>query len=277
MDTPIRPRVHSLCILACLAWLSVACSVPTAVSSELKLRVMSYNVKHGLAMTKRDIVSNLEIQAGIVRDQQPDLVGLQEIDQGCARSDGLDETGRFASLTGMKGAFGKFMDFDGGQYGLAILSRFSVTAVETLSLPPGKHEPRIALIHTFEASPGVRAVFVNVHFDWLRKSKERVRQAEKLVERLRDVDLPIIVIGDYNASPDSPTLAVFERAGFERITKQGSRFTFNSTAPTIEIDHLCIRGSSTCRIRADQIIVLDERIASDHRPIVTNVYITPQQ
>lgn len=260
-----------------LAGLLASCSVAHGVTSELKIRVMSYNVKHGLAMTSRPIASNLETQAAILHNQQPDLVGLQEIDQGCARSGGLDETGIFARLTGLHGAFGKFMDYDGGEYGLAILSRFPLSMVETLELPRGQHEPRVALLHVFQASPGVRVVFVNVHFDWLRKSKERVQQAEALMVRLRGVDLPVIVIGDYNARPGSPTLAVFEREGFERIAKHGSPFTFNSTSPSKEIDHVCIRGGTRHSIRADPIIVVDEKVASDHRPIVTNVYITPRK
>ncbi len=259
----------------CLSLLLVfpSCLVTPGVSPELKLRVMSYNVKHGLAMTQRPIAANLEIQAGIIRDQRPDLVGLQEIDQGCARSKGLDETGLFAGWTGLAGAFGKFMDFDGGEYGLAMLSRFALRKVETLKLPRGKHEPRIALIHTCEAGSGIVAVFVNVHFDWLQGSKERVRQAQVLMKRLKAVDLPVIVIGDYNARPDSPTLRVFRQAGFEIISKRGSPFTFNSVNPSKEIDHLAIRGSAKYAIRADPIVVLDEKVASDHRPIVTNVYI----
>jgi len=257
--------------------LLTSCSTVPGVASELKIRVMSYNVKHGLAMVSRPIASNLETQSEILRIQQPDLVGLQEIDKGCARSGGLDETGIFARLTGLHGAFGKFMDYDGGEYGLAILSRFPLSMVETLELPRGQREPRVALLHVFSARPGIRVVFVNVHFDWLRRSKERVQQAEALMDRLRAVDLPIIVIGDYNARPDSPTLAVFEREGFERVTKQGSPFTFNSTSPSKEIDHLCIRGSTRHSIRADPILVVDERVASDHRPIVTNVYITAKR
>jgi endonuclease/exonuclease/phosphatase family metal-dependent hydrolase len=253
-----------------------SCLVTPAASPELKLRVMSYNVKHGLAMTQRPIAANLEIQAGIIRDQHPDLVGLQEIDQGCARSKGLDETGLFADLTRLRGAFGKFMDFDGGEYGLALLSRFPLGKVETLKLPPGKHEPRVALIHTFEAAPGITVVFVNVHFDWLRESKNRVRQAQALMNRLESVDLPVIVIGDYNARPDSPTIRVFRRAGFGLVPKRGSPFTFDSVNPSKEIDHLAIRGSGKYAIRADPIVVLDEKVASDHRPIVTNVYIKPR-
>jgi endonuclease/exonuclease/phosphatase (EEP) superfamily protein YafD len=48
--------------------------------------------------------------------------------------------------------------------------------------------------------------------------------------------------------------------------------TSYAQAPSQEIDHVCIRGSTQHTIRADPITVLDERVASDHRPIVTNVY-----
>ena len=264
-------------VLLCPLPFAVACAGVPDAGSEIRLRVMSYNVKHGQAMTRRPIRANLEVQAAILREQRPDLIGLQEIDQGCKRSHGLDETGLFETMTGMNGAFGKFMDYDGGEYGLALLSRFPTSKVETVALPPGRHEPRVALLHNFEVRAGLSVVFVNVHFDWLRESKERVRQAEALMDRLADVDLPVIVIGDYNARPGSQTLQVFSRAGFELVPKEGSRYTFNSVTPSKEIDHVCVRGSSKYKIRAAGIKVIDERVASDHRPIVTDVYITPRQ
>lgn len=274
----MKIRIGRAFALSAFAALAASCSTPSVhQGAPIVLRVMSYNVKHGQGMTDRALRDNLEAQAAIIAAQRPDLVGLQEIDRLCRRSASIDEVDFFAQRTALHGAFGKFMSYDGGAYGLAILSRYETDRVEVLELPPGRHEPRVALIQRCEIHPkNGEMFFVNVHFDWLEQSKERVAQAERLVRRLRGVDRPIVVLGDYNATPDSPTLEVFRRAGFELVQKAGQPFTFSSTEPEIEIDHVCIRGSSRWRVHADPITVLPEREASDHLPILTNVYFTPR-
>jgi len=250
-----------------------ACVISVQAEERIALRVMSYNVHHGAAIADRSIADNMVVQAKILREQNPDLVALQEIDNRCRRSGSVDQTQRYAQLTRLNGRFGRFMDYDGGQYGLAVLSRFPVDEVKLLDLPPGRAEPRIALILTAEVAEGVNVLFVNVHFDWYAKSKERVLQARKLVEHLKESDLPIIVAGDYNAQRNSPTLEVFEEAGFEYVGKRGSAFTFDAKNPSIEIDHVFIRDGAKMKISTEKITVLEETVASDHRPIVTTVYL----
>lgn len=61
-----------------------------------------------------------------ITNLQPDLVALQEVDQKTGRSSGIDQAAELGHLTGMHWVFGKAMDYQGGGYGLAVLSRFPI-------------------------------------------------------------------------------------------------------------------------------------------------------
>src|SRR5690606_23370805 len=85
------------------------------------LRVLTYNIKHG-ATLRGDF--DLDRIAGVIRGAEPDLVALQEVDVRTRRARGMDIAGELASRTRLYPAFGRAMPYDGGDYGVAILSRF---------------------------------------------------------------------------------------------------------------------------------------------------------
>lgn len=244
--------------------------------ADLRLRVMSFNVKHGIGLGKRPLAENMARQAAILRREQPDLLALQEIDEGTQRVSGMRQTSWFAAELGMPAqAFAKFMDYDGGEYGLAVLSRFADAESQRLVLPPGKREPRAACVHIITPRPGLRLAFVCVHFDWLRRSAERVAQARALIARLDALQLPCIVAGDYNDVPDSETCALFRAAGFSLLPKANGPATFPGTRGA-EIDHVALRGTPGVRLVGAPIRILEED-ASDHYPIVTEVRVQERE
>ena len=68
--------------------------------------------------------------AKVINDQKPDLVGLQEVDRGVERTQHIDEIAELAKLTKMDYAFAFNLPYQGGQYGVAILSRFRILATD---------------------------------------------------------------------------------------------------------------------------------------------------
>src|SRR5947209_8634714 len=84
------------------------------------LRVMTYNIHVGVGMDKKLDVQRI---AEVINQEKPDLVGLQEVDRGVKRTEGKDEIAELANLTRMDYAFAHNLDYQGGQYGVAILSR----------------------------------------------------------------------------------------------------------------------------------------------------------
>ena len=129
--------MHRLLILAVVALVSW---MPSAICQEL--RVLAYNIHHGEGT---DGKFDLDRIAKLITAQEPDLVALQEIDVKTARASGVDQAAELARLTGMHYRFGRFMKYDGGEYGQMVLSKHPILSHENLKLPEGP-EPRTALI-----------------------------------------------------------------------------------------------------------------------------------
>ena len=79
---------------------------------------------------------NLRLVAEKITESRADVIALQEVDRGASRSNGVDMPTRLSELTGIPyHYFIKIRDFQGGQYGTAILSKYPITAAETLNFP----------------------------------------------------------------------------------------------------------------------------------------------
>jgi endonuclease/exonuclease/phosphatase family metal-dependent hydrolase len=236
-------------LLACLISL-------VAPAQSRELRVLCWNLHHGVGEDKK---LDLERIAALIREQKPDLVALQEVDNKCRRSRSVDQAAELARLTGLHGAFGKAMDYDGGQYGQAILSKFPIGDTQVHQLP-GDGEPRIA----FEAEvmiEGKALRIITVHLDHQQDAR-RLKQAETLAKALENHHEPMILAGDFNDVPDSASLKTFS-APWVAVPKKAPNFTCPAPEPKIEIDHILLRGMEA----KEPANVLPEVIASDHRPV----------
>src|SRR5689334_25080314 len=88
---------------------------------------MTYNIHVGVGMDKKLDLARI---AEIINDQKPDLVGLQEVDRSVERTQRIDEIVDLAKLTKMDYAFAFNLKYQGGQYGVAILSRKPILATD---------------------------------------------------------------------------------------------------------------------------------------------------
>jgi len=228
------------------------------------LRVVSFNIRHGVGMDGR---LDLDRTAAVLRRLEPDLVAIQEVDENCRRSGGVDQAAALGKALGMEHRFGEFMDHDGGRYGLAVLSRLPIKATRRHALPRGA-EPRAALEVEVEVAGLQEPVsFVCVHNDWTKEAI-RVRQMEALVTALAASRHPVIIAGDYNGEPGSESLAVLADAGCRILAKDGAKGaspTWPADEPTREIDHIAERGLPGYAVAHR---VIGELAASDHRPIL---------
>ncbi len=232
---------------------------PPLIAGEL--RVMSYNIHHGEGTDgKFDLVRIAEL----IKKEKPDLVALQEIDVKTRRASGVDQAAELSKLTGMHAAFGVFMNYSGGEYGQMVLSRFPIVRKENFKLPDGP-EPRAAMM--VEVRPnGGRLFFVGLHLFGSRA--QRLAQAKALAKRFeKEKATPIILAGDFNSTPDSEPMKFLREKGWVDPTIDSDDKTWPSGVPKVEIDYILHRAAK--RLRAKSSKVVDERVASDHRPIVT--------
>lgn len=266
---PIKSRSHynkalSQLPAAYLCLLFLSC-VSSAIADDdvWQGTVVSYNIRHGQGM---DGKLDLERTAQVLKKLSPDFVCLQEVDNQARRSQSINQPEFLAQKLEMNSAFGKFMDFDGGQYGLAILSLHPIIKSEVIELPRG-NEPRVALA-TFVRLPGGRELtVVNLHFDWVKDDKYRYAQAEKLKQYLDRLQTPFLLLGDFNDQSGSRTLKLLGENAIEAVKPPTSRFTFPADKPAVEIDF--IFGSPKKIWEFRETAVVEESIASDHRPIRT--------
>src|SRR5437879_8134462 len=96
-------------------------------ASTKKIRVMTYYIHVGVGMDKKLDLARI---AGVINQQHPDLVGLQEVDRGVERTQRIDEIAELAELTKMEYAFAFNLTYQGGQYGVAILSKSPILATD---------------------------------------------------------------------------------------------------------------------------------------------------
>lgn len=235
---------------------------PPALPQEASLRVVTYNIKHGRG---NDNVVDLDRTAAVLRRLRPNIVGLQEVDERVKRSGGVRQAEYLGKALDMHHAFGRFMDYQGGAYGMAILTRYPIEATQEVPLPEG-NEPRTALSVRVKLPGGQPLTIVNVHFDWVGDDGFRFAQAEALGRYLDALKTPYVLLGDFNDVPGSRTLALFRSRAGEAAKPEPDRFTFSSTEPSKEIDYIFFAPARGWRVR--EVAVIDERVASDHRPVL---------
>jgi endonuclease/exonuclease/phosphatase family metal-dependent hydrolase len=219
------------------------------------LRVLTYNVHHGEGTDGR---LDLERIAKVIKATSPDLVALQEIDRNTKRTGGVDQAATLAKLTGLHVAFGKAIDFGGGEYGLAVLSRFSIKAAKVHPLPGRKgQEARIVLATRVEPGGGLPPVdFLCTHFQH-DDPETRAKQAAKVNELFGTAAGPLILAGDLNAVPDSEPIRTIGTAWMS-ATPAG--------APRSQIDYVLFRPAKLLKVVEAKVI--EETVASDHSPVL---------
>lgn len=252
--------------IVCLLFLgssALVFSKDHASSDKTSLKILSYNIKHGRGM---DGKVDLPRIAKVVRSLSPDLVALQEIDRNCTRSGSIDLTAELGAMLGMEGRFGKFMDFQRGEYGMSVLSKFPILSHRVHVLPRGA-EPRCALEVRFNPGKGWGTIrLFGIHHDWTRENL-RLSQCKALLKQIGKKTGPVILAGDFNAGRKSQSVGLLLDSGFQILTNSQTN-TFPSDNPKVEIDFIMSKGLSFARFTHK---VVEEKMASDHRPVLVEL------
>lgn len=240
----------------------------------VRMRVGTYNIHHGAG---HDNVLDLAHTAKVLDSLHADVVGLQEVDRHWGeRSDFADQATELARLLDMHVVYGANLDLDPlepgqprRQYGTAILSRFPIFSWSNTYLPRfADHEQRGLLV----ADIKVRGVMVRVANTHLQHNDnlEREAQAAKIVELLGADPERTFLVGDFNALPDTPEIAiltnVLDDAWVEAGTGPG--FSYPVENPDRRIDY--VLGSRDVRFVNAEVISAD---ASDHLPVVATAVV----
>ncbi|MEO7363100.1 MAG: glycoside hydrolase family 3 N-terminal domain-containing protein [Gemmatimonadaceae bacterium] len=244
-------------------------------------RVMVYNIHAGKTVHG---VASLEQISALVRSTNADIVLLQEVDKGTKRSGNVDQPAVLAQQTGFHVAFGSALDYDGGKYGVAILSRWPILSDTLYHLPVeppqeragGSMEPRGALRVTIRSPQGTLAV-INTHLDASGEDRWRKQEADSIVSLVAQTrrTVPLVIAGgDFNSTPESGVQVSLRAAGLRDSWNEcggGAGLSYPDSVPAKRIDYLFVTGGIQCRAAH----VVDSR-ASDHRPVFFEVALRTQ-
>lgn len=221
-------------------------------------RIMSYNIRHGEGM---DNQIDIERIGNIILIANPELVALQEVDSIVSRSGKIDILRQLAEQTKMYPTFSASIDYDGGKYGNAMLSKEKPLSTKKIFLP-GAKERRSALIVELD-----RYVAVCTHLSL--DEGERIESVKIITEAIANFDKPVFLIGDLNALPDSKPMEEL-KANWQVLNNINQK-TFPANEPSETIDYILgytKKGQTYAKHRS---IVLNEQIASDHRPLFVDI------
>ena len=230
---------------------------------------MTYNIHVGIGMDKKLDLNRI---ADVINAEGPHLVGLQEVDRGVQRTQRIDEIVELAKLTHMDYAFAFNLAYQGGQYGVAILSRLPIAATEHRLFKNLREAERRGFILAEVGFHGRKLNFVTTHLDY-QYDDGRLFETEQLLNAVHDVKGPLIVVGDFNDSPSGRSYQLM-RADFDDAWAQSrpndGGFSYPADKPAKRIDYIFLRR--TDRIRAKRAWIVDT-LASDHVPIVADLQI----
>jgi endonuclease/exonuclease/phosphatase family metal-dependent hydrolase len=182
------------------------------------VRAVHWNLEHGnqYVRIEREVLTNSDLC-------DADLVLVNEVDIGMARSGNRDVAAELAGALSLHGVFAPLFlettlgrdddvrlaatrENQEGLFGMAILSRWPVSGARIVELPSperiqfdlermiGRH---VGLIATIER-PGAPFTAVTAHLEVHRTRLHRAAQVRVLTAALRDETRPVILAGDFN-------------------------------------------------------------------------------
>lgn len=232
------------------------CMLALAISaySQDYLRLMSYNIRNTKGM---DGIHNIQRIANVIINEAPDVVAIQELDSMTTRSGQKYVLGELADRTQMHAIYAPAIDFQGGKYGIGILSRQKPMGIKTYPLP-GREEARMLMVAEFKDY-----YFACTHLSLTEE--DRLASLDIIKSSTKKSHKPYFLAGDLNDQPESKFIQALQQ-DFQILTNT-KHATFPAPKPTETIDYIAAWKHNTNDFANLSARVLEEPIASDHRPL----------
>lgn len=220
----------------------------------VQLQIMSYNVRHCAGM---DLVVDYDRTAAVIMKNQPDVVALQELDSMTGRSGRKYQLEELANRTNYYPVFGKAIDYDGGGYGVGVLTKEKPLSTKRIPLPG--EEPRLLLVVELKDY-----VIACTHLDL--EEDTRLASIPLIIEEANYWQKPFIIAGDLNDNPNSQVLKKLKKYF---TINSGNEYTFPADKPNECIDY--VATFNKWHTKTLKSVVVDEPEASDHRPLMVKL------
>ena len=222
------------------------------------LKLMSYNIKNANGM---DNVCNYQRIANVINNASPDVVAIQEVDSMTNRSGQKYVLGEIADRTQMHGYFAPAIDYDGGKYGIGLLTKQVPLRLQTLPLP-GREEARTLILAEF-----TDYIYCCTHMSLTEE--DRMKSLELVKAFTSSSTKPLFLAGDMNAEPESGFIKELQK-DFQ-ILSNPKQHTFPAPDPKETIDYIATLKQNAKGFAVISAKVINEPMASDHRPILVEL------
>ena len=236
------------------------CMLAMAASAHSQdyLKLMSYNIRNAKGM---DNVRNIQRIANVINNEAPDVVAIQELDSMTTRSNQTYVLAEVAERTQMIANYAPAISFQGGKYGIGILSKEKPLDIRTFPLP-GREEKRMLMVAEFKDY-----FFACTHLSLTEE--DRLASLEIIKNSVRTNNKPFFLAGDLNDHPESAFIKALQQ-DFQILTSI-KKATFPAPEPTETIDYIAAWKQQTDDFATLSTQVIEEPLASDHRPITVTL------
>lgn len=223
-------------------------STLTIFSYSNDFKVMSFNIFGGRKASAYTFFES-------IKKYNPDFISIQEIDKNTKRSDYKDYTKEIADNLGYKYYFfRKSRDYDEGEYGISIISRYPIEIIYVRTLPSIGIEKRQVIMAKLKDKD---ILVVNTHLSY--DEKENEKQINDLIRTINSVDSKFkIICGDLNILPNSKE--------YEKLTKD--LIDTYSNINEKRIDYIFTNNKEVKIKKAE--FLEKEKDLSDHLPYQVN-------
>jgi endonuclease/exonuclease/phosphatase family metal-dependent hydrolase len=223
---------------------------------------MSYNVRN---CTGLDGKTDYQRIANIIKNANCEAVAIQELDSMTTRYEGQDMLKNLAELTGMYPTFAPSIDYQGGKYGIGMLTKEKPLSYRRVALPC-RSEPRSLQIVELK-DYYYCCTHLSLH------AEDRETSIGIIIDELSKLDKPVMIAGDFNAEPEEESMKMMAEE-FAIFKKDAAPYTFPADKPDIEIDYICLlKSGKVSKFEVLEHSIIDAPVESDHRPIVAEVKI----
>lgn len=240
-------------------------SIKTAPLGQ-SIRVLTYNIHHANPPDKEGVI-DLAAIADVIRQSNADLVAVQELDSMAERSGRNFQLKSLAEELDMNYHFFSAIPFQGGAYGVGILSRFPISQPQKITLPEAANrnvEDRVLGILKIKLANEKTIYFGCTHWD-VSHAENRELQAKATNEAASQLDAPVIIGGDFNAKTDSKPMDLLRRV----FTDASQEFapTIPTVIPNRKIDHVLYHPDTQFKLDDEEVMMTPvSQTASDHLP-----------
>ncbi|MDD2247541.1 MAG: endonuclease/exonuclease/phosphatase family protein [Proteiniphilum sp.] len=223
------------------------------------VKILSYNVRNARGM---DEVTDYNRVASVIKRIDADCAAIQELDSATQRSGGFIVLDELAKRTGMFATYNKSIDYQGGGYGIGILTKEKPLRKEAVLLPGSEEQRSLLLVEMPD--------YVICCTHWSLNQPDRMASVDVINEVIKNyTSKPIFLAGDLNAVPGSEEIQELSKAwSFLNDTLQP---TIPASNPEKCIDYVMVKNNPKFVFNVLETKVENETMASDHLPIWVTV------